>query len=117
MPRFLHALFRRRRRKVVPDYDTFWAELARRLNLNHYDDIQLARDFRRVFLETTRGRRVLFRLLDWCGEYDVGDDVPPVDPNQLQRYAALRQLAGKIKTAVYADMPAELLEDPLPDED
>jgi len=46
-------------------------------------------------------------LMSWCGEYDVADDdgrVPPIDNNELQRWAGKREIAARIKAALYADL-------------
>ena len=61
-----------------------------------------------MFLEAAdRGKRVLFMLMTWCGEYDVSNDegrVPPLDPNALQRWAGKREIAARLKAALYADL-------------
>jgi len=49
-------------------------------------------------------------ILTWCGEYDVSEDddpesrVPPLDPALLQRWAGKREIAAKLKAALYADL-------------
>lgn len=98
------------KRKLTPDLEAFNKALARSVNLN-YGPEAVAGDFRRLFLnEPELGKRVLFMLLTWCGEFEVDnpDDpesrVPPVDPMLLQRWAGKREVAAKIKAAIYADL-------------
>ena len=45
--------------------------------------------------------------MSWCSEYDVADDdgrVPPIDNNELQRWAGKREIAARITAALYADL-------------
>lgn len=67
--------------------------------------------FRHLFLgiDPHLGEKVLFVLLSWCGEYEMSDlesdvRIPPLDPNELQRWAMGREIANKIKAALYADL-------------
>lgn len=96
-------LWPRRKIKLQPDLDAFHAELIHSTyGKNHAPD-QIARDFRQVFLsEPERGKRVLFALLTWCGEYGA----PPEGNDQLQRWAGQREVADRIKTALHADLSA-----------
>jgi len=97
-------------RKLVlqPDLEDFHRQLVTALDLERYGPADVARDFRQLFLaDRDLGRRVLFMLMTWCGEYDVDDDetrVPPLDPNELQRWAGKREIAARIKAALYADL-------------
>ena len=91
------------------DLEGFHEALVRSLDLQRYGPADVIREFRALFLreDEALGRRVLFLLLTWCGEYDVSDDdmpVPPIDPNALQRWAGKREVAAKIKAALYADL-------------
>ena len=93
---------------LTPDLEKFHEALVRSLDLQRYGPTDVIRDFRALFLQDEAlGRRVLFLLLSWCGEYDVSDDdmpVPPIDPNELQRWAGKREVAAKIKAALYAEL-------------
>jgi hypothetical protein len=93
---------------LTPDLEEFHAALVHSLDLQRYGPADVIRDFRALFLrDEALGRRVLFLLLTWCGEYDVSDGdvpVPPIDPNELQRWAGKREVAAKLKAALYADL-------------
>ena len=94
-----------------PDIEGFHKALVTSVNLERYGADDVARDFRQVFGgDKIVGRRVLFMILTWCGEYDVSEDedpesrVPPLDPALLQRWAGKREIAAKLKAALYADL-------------
>lgn len=94
-----------------PDIDGFHKALVTSVDLARYGPDDVARDFRQVFGgDGIVGRRVLFILMTWCGEYDVSEDddpesrVPPLDPALLQRWAGKREIAAKLKAALYADL-------------
>lgn len=94
-----------------PDIEGFHKALVTSVNLERYGADDVARDFRQVFGgDDIVGRRVLFMILTWCGEYDVSEDddpesrVPPLDPALLQRWAGKREIAAKLKAALYADL-------------
>ena len=87
---------------LEPDLEDFHRQLVQSLDLARYGPADVARDFRALFLEDAdRGKRVLFMLMTWCGEYDVS---PPLDPNELQRWAGKREIAARLKAALYADL-------------
>lgn len=94
--------------KLEPDLEDFHHQLVTSVDLQRHGPADVARDFRTLFLEDRDlGRRVLFMLMSWCGEYDVADDdgrVPPLDPNELQRWAGKREIAARIKAALYANL-------------
>ena len=94
--------------KLEPDLEDFHRQLVSSLDLARYGPADVARDFRTLFLEDRDlGKRVLFMLMSWLGEYDVSNDdgrVPPIDPNELQRWAGKREIAARIKAALYADL-------------
>jgi hypothetical protein len=93
---------------VRPDLEDFHKQLVTSVDLHRHGPADVARDFRTLFLEDKGlGRRVLFMLMSWCGEYDVSDDggrIPPLDPNELQRWAGKREIAARLKAALYADL-------------
>ena len=59
--------------------------------------------FRHLFVlnDPVLGKKVLFILMSWLGEYEM---MIPTEPDELQRYAAKRQIAGQIKAALHADL-------------
>ena len=96
---------------LEPDLEDFHKQLVHSLDLHRHGPADVARDFRKLFLEDPYlGKRVLFMLMSWCGEYDVSEDddpesrVPPLDPALLQRWAGKREIAAKLKAALYADL-------------
>lgn len=93
---------------LEPDLEDFHKQLVTSLDLHRHGPADVARDFRKLFLEDPYlGKRVLFMLMSWCGEYDVADDdgrIPPIDNNELQRWAGKREIAARIKAALYADL-------------
>ena len=93
---------------LEPDLEDFHKQLVTSLDLHRHGPADVARDFRKLFLEDPYlGKRVLFMLMSWCGEYDVADDdgrIPPIDNNELQRWARKREIAARIKAALYADL-------------
>jgi|TARA_R100000093_G_C1943605_1_gene73229 hypothetical protein len=97
----------RRKPKFEPDLEAFNEALVRSVNLHHHNHVAVARDFRHLFFgdNPEMGKRVLFMLLTWCGEYDVDTEderFPPLADGELQRWAGKREIAAKIKAALYA---------------
>ena len=85
-----------------PDFEKFNQLPIRSVAGRAHDGINVAHDFRYTFLENPEmGKRVLFMLLKWCGEYDTH---PPTGNEELQRWAGKREVAARIKTALYADL-------------
>lgn len=91
----------RRRPKLNPDLDAFHREVIHSVYGREHDGRSVAGDFRSIFLsEPARGKRVLFMLLTWCGEFEG----PPDGNDDLQRWAGKREIAERIKAAMYADL-------------
>ena len=95
--------------RFEPDFERFNELLIRSVAGRAHDGIHVAHDFRHTFLENPEmGKRVLFMLLKWCGEYDTN---PPAGNEELQRWAGKREVAARIKTALYADLSSpEIME-------
>lgn len=92
---------------MSPDLDRFNDLLRDSVLGRDMDGEQVALDFRRLFLRDTElGRRVLFMLLTWCGEYDAlipkGEELP--------RWAGKREVAARIKAALYGDIETPMEE-------
>lgn len=92
----------KRRKKYEPDVEKFNRALHGAVFGKIYTGEDVAGDFRSVFLRDNPelGKRVLFTLLSWCGEYDT--EVPSGE--DLQRWAGKREVAARIKAALYADL-------------
>lgn len=104
------------KRSVHPDLEDLKHRLYRDCATAMQDGFEIAQDFRHLFFnpnDNGLGRRVLYRLLLWCGEYDAPDPddpsapFPPTDPAELQRWAARIGVAAMIKSALYADLVPE----------
>ena len=96
--------FWQRKPKLTPDLNKFNNELIHSVYGRMYDDRDVAADFRHAInSEPARGRRVLFTLLTWCGEYSG----PPEDDAALQRWAGKQEIAALIKAAMFADLSIE----------
>lgn len=97
-----------KRRSLNPDLDAFNRALHRSVNVEHHDNEQVAKDFRRLFLSDPElGKRVLFMLMTWCEEYN---GVIPEDESSLNRWAGKQEVAWKIKAALHGniDEPPQL---------
>ena len=89
---------------LKPDLEAFHQELIHSVYGRTYSERDVASDFRHTINEEpARGRRVLFMLLTWCGEYEG----PPEDNDALQRWAGKQEIAALIKAALHADLSIE----------
>lgn len=88
--------------ELKPDLEAFHRALVGSVVGRNYSGEDVAGDFRQLFLREpdALGRRVLFMLLSWCGEYDA----PPAGNDDLQRWAGRREIATQLKAALYADL-------------
>ncbi len=103
--RALIARLFQRKPKLEPDLRGFNEALIRSVFKKEHDGAAVAGDFRSLFLrEPILGERVLFMLLKWCGEYDQ----PPESNDGLQRWAGRREVAARIKAAMYADLSSPI---------
>jgi len=110
LQKFIRRAFKTR---LVPDFEGFHRSLLRAVGVEGYQPRDVAMDFRQVFLREDdggAGRRVLFTLLTWCGDYAVDDPdnptsrIPPVQTEELHRWAGKQEVGGQIKTALYVDL-------------
>lgn len=97
---------------MTPDLERFNDLLRDAVLGREMDGERVALDFRRLFLrEPDLGRRVLFVLMTWCGEYDAtipkGEDLP--------RWAGKREIAARLKAALYGDIETPLTKEPTHD--
>jgi hypothetical protein len=89
-------------RDLTPDVAGFLDAVHASVAGKRYDNHQAAADFRRLFLlDPELGRRVLHTLLTWAGEYTF--EIPQ-ESEALQRWAGKREIATRIKAAMYADL-------------
>jgi hypothetical protein len=87
---------------LKPDLEKFNQLLVGSVLGREHKGTDVAGDFRSLFLREPNelSRRVLFMLMNWCGEYEG----PPEDNAALQRWAGKREVAALIKAALYADL-------------
>jgi len=90
------------RRKPALDLEKLRRMLHGSVAGRDHSNLHVAQDFRALFLnnDPELGKRVLFMILTWCGEYDL--ETPGKE--DLERWAGKRDIAGKIKAALYADL-------------
>lgn len=87
---------------LIPDVDQFNRDLIKSVNVENYDGQQVAADFRRLFLkDPDLGKRVLFILMKWCGEYENNI---PTSTDELNRWAGKKEIAWNIKAALNANL-------------
>jgi hypothetical protein len=85
-----------------PDPVAFLERLGQSRVGPNYTDIDRYRDFRRVFLDTPRGRRVLWQLLE-MGNLFAPIAVLPADPYAAYHRDGARNLALNIMAILNAD--------------
>lgn len=87
--------------QLKPDTELFNRMLVGAVIGRDYSGKDVAGDFRQLFLrDDILGKRVLFSIMDWCGEFDS----PPESNEELQRWAGKREVAMLVKSALYADL-------------
>lgn len=93
---------------LAPDIEAFNQAIIRSVSGRNHDGFAIAQDFRALINRNPDlGKRVIFMLLHWCGEYDA----PPESNDQLQRWAGKREIADRIKAAMYGDLSAPEVEE------
>ena len=65
------------------------------------------REFRRVFLDTPEGPRVLAEILSWGRMFKQAVDARPVDPNLLLLREGQRNVAIALLNTIYNEPPAK----------
>lgn len=85
-----------------PDPVAFLDRLGRSSVGDDYTDIDRYRDFRRVFLDSPRGRRVLWQLFE-MGNLFAPVAVLPADPYEAYHRDGARNLALNIMAILNAD--------------
>jgi len=74
-------------------------------SLERYSKKDLYHDFRRTFMGTDEGRRVLRQILDWGHMLKPGIAGNPIDPYGMAVQNGERNLALKIFSAVHNEPP------------
>ena len=92
------------RRRGNPDPERFLAELSHAhpgtANYSHADRYA---DFRALFLETERGRRVLFEIMSWGHMFRASADIANFETNRTMFADGERNMALRIMTTMNAE--------------
>ena len=96
----------RRHRVGNPDPEAFIAELAASHPGKGYRPMDKYRDFRRLFLETDQGRRVLYEILGWGGMFRPSSRQGNFETNETFFHEGERNIALKIMTTMHAEPKA-----------
>lgn len=91
---------------MADNFDEYLQTLADLSVPEDYDPLDRYRDFRRVFLETDQGRRVLKQILSWGNLLRVPPTPSPIDPYAVMRSEGGRNLALKIFAIMMVEPPA-----------
>ncbi len=94
----------RRHRRGVPDPEAFFDSLIRVKLGPRYGRMDRYRDFRRVFLQSPDGRRVLWQILAWCHMYRPA--AVRGDPHETYRREGERNIGLRILATMNAE-PAD----------
>lgn len=90
-----------------PDHEAFLAQLAAAYP-RKYSKMDKYRDFRRVFLETSQGRRVLYEILSWGYVFRCPAAMSKFDPYETMYHNGEANMAKRLM----ATMNNEPLERP-----
>ncbi len=92
------------RRPGNPDPEAFLAELARsHPGGRRYTNIDRYRDFRVVFLDSDRGRRVLFEILGWGHVFKPSAPLARFEANKTFFHDGERNIALRIMATMNAE--------------
>ena len=82
-------------------------EVTKLPSLDNYLPQDRYREFRRVFLDTPEGPRVLAEILAWGRMFKQAVDARPVDPNLLLLREGQRNIAIALLNTIYNEPPAK----------
>jgi hypothetical protein len=85
-----------------PDPEALFAEIAH----TGYRDEDRYREFRRVFLGSDEGRRVLYEILSWGHMFQSSVSRTEIDPNRVMFLEGERNLALKLLATLNAEPTA-----------
>ena len=68
-----------------------------------YNSLDRYRDFRKVFLETEEGKRVLREILCWAKLLMVTSAGKPIDPLELAKREGHKELGCKLLSTIYIE--------------
>ncbi len=82
-------------------------EVTKLPSLDNYSPQDRYREFRRVFLDTPEGPRVLAEILSWGRMFKQAVTTSPVDPNLLLLREGQRNIAIALLNTLYNEPQAE----------
>ena len=85
-----------------PDPEALFAEISH----TGYRDEDRYREFRRVFLGSDEGRRVLYEILSWGHMFQSSVSRTDIDPNRVMFLEGERNLALKLLATLNAEPTA-----------
>ena len=86
-----------------PDPEAFLSQLAETHPGKNYSKMDRYRDFRRLFLDTDMGRRVLYEILAWGNMFRPSAPRANFDPYQTMFHDGERNIALQIMTTMNAE--------------
>ena len=90
-----------------PDPEAFLAELAAAYPGKKYSkSIDRYRDFRRLFLDSEEGKRVLYEILSWGGMFRSAAPAANFDPYQTMFLNGQQDIAFRLLAAMNAEPSA-----------
>lgn len=90
-----------------PDPDAFFAELQRsHPGKARYTKMDRYRDFRRVFMDSEQGRRVLYEILLWCHITRPSGPLAKYDPYETMFLDGERSIGINIMVTMNAEPSA-----------
>ncbi len=96
----------RRYRVGDPDPEAFLAELAASHPGKAYQPIERYRDFRRVFLDSEQGRRVLYEILAWGHVFQCPAAMSKFDPYETMYHNGEANMAKRLMATMHAEPKA-----------
>lgn len=93
----------RRHRVGTPDPEGFLSELARSYPGKAYRPMDRYRDFRRVFLDSEQGRRVLYEILSWSGMFRSSAVQAKFETNETFFHDGEENIGLKLMATMHAE--------------
>ena len=91
------------RRLGKPDPEAFFAELASAHPGKRYTRLDKYRDFRRVFLDSEQGMRVLYEILSWGNVFSSTATIANFEPYQTMFHDGENNIALRIMSTMNAE--------------
>ena len=91
------------RRLGDPDPEAFLADLAKSHPGKSYSKMDRYRDFRRLFLDTDEGRRVLYEIFSFCGMFRSAAPAANFDPYQTMFFNGQQDIAFRLLATMNAE--------------